>query len=247
MNETADMRETNSLSGVALGYAGRSREQVYDLQTFFKQKYFGEDKNNNGIIDASDIAAYPVASTYQIDKDESKVFTIVQTANPNDNKITLYWQWIKNRTTAACNSLPRAVEIKVKTKEINPISKKNEFTMLFRDPRTGCSVIANSTNATDNGNGVYSVSADAEVKAKLGISALTATEITIKPVGNTANSGDGIFLGFNQGMAAKTTGPNTTIRSVGYFAGASKEIVANLDRQTGTILDIFQYVIYKGN
>jgi hypothetical protein len=83
----------------------------------------------------------------------------------------------------------------------------------------------------------------------MGISALPALQITIKPVGNY-NANDGIYFGFQQGNTAinavRTTGPTTTINSVGYFAGNSRQITANIDRQSGTIMDIFNYVIYKG-
>jgi hypothetical protein len=79
----------------------------------------------------------------------------------------------------------------------------------------------------------------------MGKTAMTITEMIIKPVGG---SNDGIYYGFTQGQPDQrlTSGLATTIQSTGYFAGNSRQIVANIDRQTGTVLDIFNYVIFKG-
>ena len=247
---TSPMRPATAEAGTSIGYLSKEREEVYDYQVFYQQAYFGDDifpEGGDGVISAKDIARYTNDTQYQINKDEAKVFSI-NSDSLADNQIYLYWQWRKNRTTASCNGLPRALEVKIKTKELNPISAENEYAMLFKDPR--CPTIANAETpvAVAGEPGVYTSAASGDLKTKIGISSLTAIEMTLKPVGNSRNSGDGIFFGFDQGSSnsAKTTGAETTVRSIGYFAGASREITANIDRQTGTILDIFQYVVYKG-
>lgn len=40
-------------------------------------------------------------------------------------------------------------------------------------------------------------------------------------------------------------GPFTTITSTGYFDGATRTIEANIDRQSGTLYDLFDYVIFE--
>jgi hypothetical protein len=40
-------------------------------------------------------------------------------------------------------------------------------------------------------------------------------------------------------------GPVTTINSTGYFGGTTRTISANIDRQSGTLYDLFDYVIYQ--
>ncbi|MEI6144419.1 MAG: pilus assembly PilX N-terminal domain-containing protein [Candidatus Berkelbacteria bacterium] len=248
LGQPTKMRLTSSNSGVQIGYGLADRSQVYDLDVFWQQKYFGVDKNDNGFIDANDIASDTYNNPdYKIEKDDSKSFTIL----PADNNIYLYWKWIAPNcqpiTPGGTNYTSRAVEIKIKD------TTQNEHTALFRDAETldHCATINNSTKAIKT-NGAFTASSGVELKAAMGITAYTATELTIKPVGNTSGSGDGIYFGFNQApqnnlaVATRTTGPSTTIQSTGYFAGNSRQITANIDRQTGTILDIFNYVIYKG-
>lgn len=41
------------------------------------------------------------------------------------------------------------------------------------------------------------------------------------------------------------SGPYTTISSTGYFGSVVKKLSANIDRQSGTLYDLFDYVIYK--
>lgn len=40
-------------------------------------------------------------------------------------------------------------------------------------------------------------------------------------------------------------GPFTTIQSTGYYGGVTRKLVANIDRQSGTLYDLFDYVINK--
>lgn len=41
------------------------------------------------------------------------------------------------------------------------------------------------------------------------------------------------------------SGPNTTITSTGYYGNTTRTLEANIDRQSGTAYDLFDYVIYK--
>ncbi|MFA4995944.1 MAG: pilus assembly PilX N-terminal domain-containing protein [Patescibacteria group bacterium] len=42
-------------------------------------------------------------------------------------------------------------------------------------------------------------------------------------------------------------GPFTTISATGYYGGTSRKLEANIDRQSGTLYDLFDYVIYKNS
>lgn len=42
-------------------------------------------------------------------------------------------------------------------------------------------------------------------------------------------------------------GPYSKIESTGYFGGVAKRLTANIDRQSGTLYDLYDYVIYKEN
>jgi len=44
-----------------------------------------------------------------------------------------------------------------------------------------------------------------------------------------------------------TAGPYTYISSTGYFGGTTRTLTANIDRQSGTLYDLYSYVLFKGN
>jgi hypothetical protein len=39
----------------------------------------------------------------------------------------------------------------------------------------------------------------------------------------------------------------TKVESTGYYGGVSRKLEATIDRQSGTLYDLFDYVIYKTN
>lgn len=237
MNELNVMRKPladkdKNNDGVTGTYSPKDRVQVYDLQSYYKQAFVGDDKNGDGTITGKDLEG-TTDSKYQITKDNAMAFTI-NTGSGILDDIDLFWKWV-----SPCNGKSRAVEIKLKD------STENEHTSLFQDPTAGCPAIANAEDAPRFSGGAAGVYVLNDVKAKMGITALTITEMTLIPVGGL---NDGIFFGFTQGPIGKrnTSGLSTTIKSTGYFAGNSRQITANIDRQTGTVSDIFNSVIHKG-
>lgn len=255
MNEPTTMRKPlhspevdSDKTGIGGDYSSTGREQVYALQSFYKQSLVGDDtKNLIGIIDGNDLKE-TTNSTYKIDKDNEAVFTVnSDPADKSVNQIFLYWRWVSPN----CNGLSRAVEVKLKVKEVSS-SGQDEYTALFKDPRCPNILRAETPSPVSGIPNVFTPlsgsSSSLQAAMNPPITSLTVMEMSLKPVGNTANSGDGIYFGFSQGPANKryTSGLNTTVQSIGYFAGNSRQIIANVDRQTGTIQDIFNYVVYKG-
>lgn len=49
----------------------------------------------------------------------------------------------------------------------------------------------------------------------------------------------------NQTKSNVVSGPFTTISSTGYFSGMTRTLSADIDRQSGTLYDLFDYVIYQ--
>ena len=241
------MRRELSDEGISLasGYPFSDKLQVYDLAVFFQQQYFGQDlsvdrKINQFDLDNSNYG--PAGTPYRIIKDETKNFSINFFDSTNNNNIYLYWKWIQPSCTSS-----RALEVKVKIYQPDPIAS-DEYTALFRDP-VCASPIPNSDlpdSISGTSQKIYTPLLDSDLKAKMNISALTVSEMSLRPVGGTND--DGVVFGFSQGPGAnaKTAGPTTTIKSIGYFSGASREATAEIDRQNGTILDLFNFVIHKG-
>lgn len=71
---------------------------------------------------------------------------------------------------------------------------------------------------------------------------LVEAELRIRPIGNTiafsVKRSDGANLG-------SLFGAKSEITSRGYFGGIERKLTANLDRQSGSLYDLFDYVIYK--
>lgn len=223
--------------GLHLGYNGNDLQPVYDLQVFYQQKYLGQDINADGKVDAGDLRDpnYQNNTAYKIIKDDSKSFTI-----PNDQgDLSLYWRWL-----AACTPTSKhALDVKLRVSEADAASGKNTYTALFRDENCP---ITNSSPADLNPGPpiVYSV---ANLKGRMNITSKTITELTLHPVGQTAADDAGLVFGYSQFAGnAQVAGLTTTVRSIGYFRGTTREIKAEIDRQSGTILDLFNYVLYKG-
>jgi len=249
MNESTAMRKPlhnpvndSDNTGVGGDFSSTGREQVYALQSFYKQSFVGDDsKNPIGRIDGNDLAA-TTNSTYKIDKDNKMAFTInpdpIDPSNTDTNQIYLYWKWV----TPNCQGSARALEVKIRD------TNRNEYTNLFKDTLCPASSAISKVDVPDQVtglNGVFTPMNGGSLQAKMNKTALIITEMSLKPVGGLS---DGIYFGFFQGPPNKrnTSGLNTTVQSIGYFAGNSRQIIANVDRQTGTIQDIFNYVIYKG-
>lgn len=251
MRQPAGTVDTTNV-GVKVGFNGNDKVQAYDLQSFYKQSFNGDDsKAPIGELTASDVADSG-SSIYKISRDNEMVFTInSDPADKNINQIYLYWRWIAPCVSADCINTPRALEVKLKVKEVSATGQ-DEYTALFQDPRTLRVPRAELPVEVSGLTGVFTPLSGSSLQAAMNppITSLTVTEMSLKPVGNTALSEDGIYFGFSQspaGAPARTTsGLTTTVQSIGYYVGNSRQIIATVDRQTGTILDIFNYVIYKG-
>lgn len=250
-NPMTSFPDLDSLYGTDGFYLLTDRQQVYDLQTYYKQSYYGDDVDNNGYISQADFInlSRPNNDFYKLAKDEQKDFTITGSNNPStDNRIYLYWRWSSN-----CNAdkARRALEVKLKvdTAASDLPADRDEYTALFKDTTCG-QTIANADTPTILASGptVFTAAGGgADLKTKMNILSLKVVSMSLKSVGGSNN--DHIAFGFNQGNQngeSKVAGPTTTVKSVGYFSGVAREVTAEIDRQNGTVLDLFNYVIYEG-
>lgn len=80
----------------------------------------------------------------------------------------------------------------------------------------------------------------------------TKATLFLKPLYYDAKLGISTMVcrnGINLSCPDKTksgviTGPATSVSSTGYYGGISRTLAANIDRQSGTLYDLFDYVIY---
>ncbi|MFA5926791.1 MAG: pilus assembly PilX N-terminal domain-containing protein [Patescibacteria group bacterium] len=71
-------------------------------------------------------------------------------------------------------------------------------------------------------------------------------ELSVKPIGADIAFA---FRDMNNptGIGLPIYGPYTHVESTGYFNGTSRKLTADIDRQSGTLYDLFDYVVYKAN
>lgn len=90
-------------------------------------------------------------------------------------------------------------------------------------------------------------------RAPTGITTLVNADLTVKPLFSSAaiaitpTDNDGNFLNTFSNHSNIISGPFTYITSTGYFGNTSRKMEANIDRQNGTLYDLYDYVLFKGN
>ena len=236
------MRTNSDATGSPFPYALADRQQVYDLRIDNLAPFFGDDLNNSSTLDADDLANQNYGtdqnSPYLIAKDEEKNFAITYPDDSIKNQIYLFWRWKNQKCTS-----PRALEVKLKIDQA-PAGTSDEYSALFKDPSCTNSIPNADTPVEKIASKVFAPAVPpTDLKTKMNILSLKVKGLALKPIGGVGNAD--LVFGFYQGGNAQVFGPTTNIESYGYFAGASRETTAKIDRQSGTILDLFQYVIFK--
>lgn len=72
---------------------------------------------------------------------------------------------------------------------------------------------------------------------------LTDSELYIKSIGASI----AFTLAPKSDSPTVFYGPTLDIESTGYFGGTSRKLTSNIDRQSGTLYDLFDYVVYQAN
>lgn len=92
-------------------------------------------------------------------------------------------------------------------------------------------------------------------RSSIGLSAFspsTKATLFLKPLFYEAKLGivtsgcqNGVVFCYEPTKSGIITGPATYVSSTGYYGGVSRTLAANIDRQSGTLYDLFDYVIYS--
>lgn len=69
----------------------------------------------------------------------------------------------------------------------------------------------------------------------------TTVELYLKPIGCSIRVG----LVPGNTPSDKIAGPFSTVKSTGYYGGVTRTLEAKIDRQAGTVYDLFDFVLYK--
>jgi len=156
-------------------------------------------------------------------------------------------------------------------------SQVNEYkTVISRDPVTSCTLLGRDAASTPDNNtcvaelmqatlipgapGYYVWQKEnliASWRSSIGLPAFgseTKATLFLKPLYYDAQLGivtsdckDGLDFCSSPTKSGIIPGPSTFVTSTGYYGGISRTLAADIDRQSGTLYDLFDYVIYDFN
>ncbi len=223
-------------------------KQYYYLTMVFKGDYWGEDINKDLIFNASDVANKSYDKMYQIPIDGSRAISLYSYNSADDINI-----FIKYLDPADLTE-----ECPVSITSVDEKKPRMEITLNFYDDATP-STYHNSSSFLDS---YWNAIADTEtqIKPDTYISPVHTYNSVIARLreGFTINTSKVISLDLKNfggcvagvGVAERTgstlnfSQPFTTVKSTAYYGGLSRTLKAEIDRESGTLYDIFDYLIY---
>lgn len=229
-------------------------QHVYDL-AMMSDNGIGADN----LADAKYTQAYcsDPAKTDCVVRDEVKTFKI-DASDPNHTlkDVDFTFKPIADSTLTgsffAGKPQCALIEAKIVGKKL-PNGPLDEWKMIFYNPDAACTYINPTTGAKiiDKGDGsnrpydTSSIQSYKIQKLKENICptlSLEEAELTIRPIG--------AHMAFNLSKnyvlnPGNLYGATTRIQSSGYYGGVSQTLTKNIDRQSGSVYDLFDYVIYK--
>lgn len=215
-----------------------------DLSIINKAKFYGNDVNKNGIIDINDIKDVKYGEEFTIPRDEAIKIDISDSLSADLKLFLEFGNYLdgfdKNRAF---------VEAKVVGAKISGgafYEYKKILVSALANPQ--CAVNQNScvamTAESALDKDIYSrdnLRVAISGSVILRSSGTDRVYLYLKPIGAGATIGIDVNSKNDNSIAS----PYTTIKSTGYFGGVSRTLEAKVDRQSGTVYDLFDYVIYQ--
>jgi Tfp pilus assembly protein PilX len=233
--------------------------QVYDLRINPFVKIFGYDVDNDGVskedLKSPQYGLDPANSALQIVRDESKKFK-VDLSGLKD--LRFYFKPIKGSALSGSSILDNEncvlIEAKIVAKT-NPTSNLEEHKKIYKNSACDYGLAFNFSDSETVGTYVQdsSISVDGVTVFIYRIDSLKdvwfghngivdQAELFIKPIGASL-----VFLIEPKNNNDIIFGPNTKITSAGYYMGIKRGLEANVDRQSGSLYDLFDYVVYNAH
>lgn len=222
-------------------------ERYYSLEERYKSMSYGDLEKR---IASSDLNDSKYGKEYFVERDEA-IKLDLSALNPSAGVVSydLLVQFRNDANTGPCTSAsPGFIELKILGKDDNITGKPlKEYKIALAETgrintglRTGdyLSVAADASSVLVFEN-LYN-----QVISQLYTSRLLSgpEEIFIKPVLCGAKIGLRTSLPSTEKLFPA---PYNTIRSTGHYGNVTRTIEAKIDRQAGTVYDLFDYVLYK--
>lgn len=243
----ADVSRSNLVTG-KVGTKANSfaaNDQVYDLNEYFKTGFYGADiAAQLGTFDEKDVndPAYAQIKEYNVARDEAVKIDITDVLGTGTGDLILY---VKMGEPVS----PSTVDTSFIEAKIMGSGEEYKKALYADGTKTGSqrNWLAGSyvTMYKQSGTDVYSVNNLKAAIAGANFSYKTAGDrvfLYLKPIGYS------ISIGLKPTQVGKTiaiSAPYTTVKSTGYYGGVERTLTAKIDRQSGTVYDIFDFVAYQ--
>lgn len=234
-------------------------KQIYDLRMGFvgigKQTFYANDADNDGRLSViNDVANANYSSGensyFNIKKDESLKFQLDSAFDWSGNDIVAHFAY----PVAAQND---SMFIEAKATVRSPSGIIKEYKKMIRydlNQNLGSAGNTDYINASFTGAGTKKYMTAASLLADLGVVYEVNQSITLmlKPLYydvdfalSSSKCQNGFGIGGCEGTKVTVLpGPYTTINSTGYYGGVVRTLQAKIDRQSGSLYDLYDYVIY---
>jgi|GEM_PF-812903 len=246
-------------------------KQYYDLRMGFigykdKWPFFGYDSaRNDNQLTNDDILFNPSPTEFFYPKDQSLSITFPKEFSFRGNDLTLFAKFVGASSTDYPRSDKSIIEAKVIVRLADGTT--NQYKKMITSNLPGTEALL---SAGDDSSSIYSQTIQLEgcgnsndnrciwsvgglilaVDSNMVVPDGSVVTLSLTPLYYDAYLeliGDKCL---NNGCSSQLKsmimpGPYTMISSAGYYGGATRTIEADIDRQSGSLYDLFDYVIYK--
>lgn len=223
-----------------------SGDSSYASSIKYLQKYYGQDIDINGDLTSLDVINND-STEYFIPRDQSLKLDL-SALNKKKGDINLMVRFTKDDTTTEiCDYATKKAFMEAKLTGSTPVSDTYQMAaaLVHRSH-----IYDLSPQTILPGPPIEDVLSFEKLIG--GIRQLTQSpiyntdtplELTLKPIGCSAKIG--ITSPASTENNPLIPGPYNTIKSTGYFGGVTRTIEVKVDRQSGTVYDLYDYVLYK--
>jgi hypothetical protein len=236
-------------SGNPASYAFAPLNRYYVPSVTYLQDYYGEDVDRSNGLSAIDLNDSKYPKDYSIIRDESIKIDLSQAVASGQN-IDLIIKFINDDGTDNNSCLPTSTN--------NPFV---EITFTGRSPSSS----SHQTKAVlVRNNCENSFPAGSYLSAEMIDGALTFNNIITRVRNLPLNIGEifetdqpvsmmikpvhvGVKVGIKTSAISNNMlpAPYNTIKSTGHYGGVTRTLQAKIDRQAGTVYDLFDFVLYR--
>lgn len=250
-------------NGLIINPVTPGNQSIYDLNMQYRDKYYGNDVNGYG-LNASDLQDEKYGKEFRIPVDEDYKIDISDIVNDDDD-INLFLSFCDN--SDVCTKDPAITNAFIEARMIGntPINSPTEIKFVLKSNKNGGYSGNPSIGNCDSGSiscltSTYSASTMQFIKLITNARNTTTSplftdnsnnkfELYLKPIWPGVIGGaSGYYVKVGivpTGGATQIATPFTTVKSTGYFGGVSRTLAAKIDRQAGTVYDLFDFVLYK--